>query len=99
MIMGYNNMVSDIYRMQQPTLNPGYINHGFINRIGQTPQLPMQMFSNMNMNMNMNSATPQHFQQHMPSPQSNNVFNTTYGYSLGSLNNMNVNHVNGVMRR
>ncbi|KAK3090335.1 hypothetical protein FSP39_011013 [Pinctada imbricata] len=100
-MMSCNNLpVPDLYRVQQSSsLHHGYINHGFINRFGQTSQLPMQMFPNMNMNMNMNmnSAAQQHFQPHMQSPQSSNMY--TYGYingGLGSLNNMNVN---GVMKR
>ncbi|XP_078316982.1 uncharacterized protein LOC111118300 isoform X4 [Crassostrea virginica] len=87
-IMGNYSNFPDIYRMQQQTLNQSYMNHhGFINPRLQTPQIPMQMFPNMNMNMNMNvNPTQQHFQQHMQTPQSNNMY--TYGY---------IN--NGVMRR
>ncbi|XP_062596711.1 histone acetyltransferase KAT6B-like isoform X4 [Saccostrea cucullata] len=90
LVSNYGN-IQDIYRMQQQTLNPSYMNHhGFINSRLQTPQLSMQMFPNMNMNVN----PQQHFQQHMQPPQSNNMY--TYGYinsQLGpSLNN-------GVMRR
>ncbi|XP_069123759.1 histone acetyltransferase KAT6B-like isoform X3 [Argopecten irradians] len=89
MITGYNML--DSYRMRQPMLNPGYINHaGFINQLGQTPQLPMQM---LNMNMNMNSAAHQQFQQHMQAPQSNNSY-PAYGYMAAPTLNMN-----GMMRR
>jgi hypothetical protein len=96
MITGYNNLL-DSYRMRQPMLNPGYINHGFpLNQLGQTPQIPMQMLNmNMNMNMNMNPAQ-QHFQQHMQPSQSNNMY--AYGYINGSLP-PSLNNMNGMMRR
>ncbi|XP_052068323.1 histone acetyltransferase KAT6B-like isoform X3 [Mytilus californianus] len=96
MITGYNNLL-DSYRMRQPMINPGYINHGFpLNQLGQTPQLPMQMLNmNMNMNMNMNPAQ-QHFPQHMQPSQSNNMY--AYSYINGSLP-PSLNNMNGMMRR
>lgn len=92
MIVGNYSNFQDIYRMQQQTFNPSYMNHpGFINSRLQTPQLPMQMFPNMNMNVN---PAQQHFQQHMQPPQSNNMY--TYSYINGQLGpSLN----NGVMRR
>ena len=99
MIPRYNIMEG--YRMQQQMINPGYItNTSFINTLRQ-PNLPMQMGLNMNMNpMNMNPINAinpqQHFQQHMQSPQSNNMY-TTYGYLNGGLSN--TLNMNNVMRR
>ena len=99
MIPRYNLMEMQ-HRMQQPMINPGYItNTSFINPLRQN--LPMQVGLNMNMNpMNMNPINAinpqQHFQQHMQSQQSNNMY-TTYGYLNGGLSN--TLNMNNVMRR
>ena len=74
------NMING-YRMQQPMVNPGYLNANFLTQLQSAQQVPMQM-PVMNMNVHAQQF-PQQMQQHPSQP---NVYSSHYGYNLMNMN-------------
>jgi histone acetyltransferase MYST4 len=75
------NMFNGYARMQQPMMNPGYLNASFLQLQSAQPGMPMQM-GMMNVNMH-----PQQFQQQMQQhPAQTNQIYPGYGYNIMNMN-------------